>query len=76
MDGTQAAPQRQYVTNATLVTSMALGAGDFGFIAGLYGSFVGHQTLYAATVTGCSAAVGAFMVGMAIATFIRKGTTE
>lgn len=64
------------VSNATLVTSIGLGSGNVGFISGIFGSIAGHQSLYAATATGTTAAVVAFGLGVTIATFVRKSNAE
>ncbi|MEH0428818.1 hypothetical protein QBB34_21285 [Streptomyces stelliscabiei] len=73
MDSTQSATQKPQASNAMLVTSTGLGAGNIGFIAGIFGSAVGDQGLYAATATGFGAAVVAFALGMSIVSFVRKG---
>lgn len=75
MDSTQAETPKSPVSNATLVTSIGLGSGNLGFLAGIFGGIVGQQSTYAATATGFAAAVATFGIGMSIATFVRKSNT-
>lgn len=76
LDTTQTAVAKSPVSNAILVTSIGLGAGNVGFISGIFGNIAGHQSLYAATATGTSAAVVAFGIGVTIATFVRKNNAD
>ncbi|WP_141666129.1 hypothetical protein [Streptomyces hirsutus] len=76
MDSTQATLVSPAPSKAMLVTSIGLGSGDIGFAAGAFGRIVGDLTLYAATVTGVSTAAGAFVIGLGIASFLRKGSTQ
>ncbi|MEU5281142.1 hypothetical protein AB0G87_32580 [Streptomyces asoensis] len=73
MDPTQITKKKNPGSGAMLVTSLGLGSAVVGFVAGIFGRMVGDQTLYEATATGVSASVGSFLLGLAVATFVRKG---
>ncbi|MEV5440914.1 hypothetical protein AB0K80_33665 [Streptomyces sp. NPDC052682] len=73
MDSTQNDVASPGPSSAMLITSMALGAGNVGFAAGVFGSAVGNLSFYAATATGVSTGAGAFVIGLTIAAFLKKG---
>ncbi|MGC9440096.1 hypothetical protein [Streptomyces sp. WG5] len=74
MDTTQTESKKSPVPGAMLVTSLGLGAGNIGFVAGIFGRLAGAQTLYAATVTGVFVGAAAFTLFLTIASFIRKNS--
>ncbi|MGW6924462.1 hypothetical protein ACWGA9_24775 [Streptomyces sp. NPDC054950] len=73
VDATQGTPPKSPGSEAILVTAIGLGSMNGGFAASIFGRLVGDQTLYEATTTGAGTSVGGFLLGLAIASFIRKG---
>ncbi|MFI0808617.1 hypothetical protein [Streptomyces echinatus] len=73
MDTTKTAAKKSPAAGAMLVTSLALGAGDLGFSAGIFARLVGHLSLYEATATGVGFGAAAFAIGLSVASFVRKG---
>lgn len=72
MDHTQRAQIQAPVSNAILVTLVALIAVIIGFIVGIFALAVGHLTPYAASGTGAGAAIATYTIGMGTVKFIRN----
>ncbi|MET9056774.1 hypothetical protein ABZX99_03015 [Streptomyces antibioticus] len=72
MDPTQTTAKKNPGTSAMLVTSLALGSGNVGFMGGIFASLVGELSLYEATGAGSGFGAAAFAVGLSAASFVRN----
>ncbi|MBL1086870.1 hypothetical protein JK359_33735 [Streptomyces actinomycinicus] len=72
MDHTQPAQIQAHVSNAILVTLMALAAMNIGFIVGIFARAVGHLTPYSASGTGAGAAITMFTIAMGTVKFLKS----
>ncbi|MFF0386938.1 hypothetical protein [Streptomyces sp. NPDC004286] len=74
MDPTQQLQPAGAVSNAILVTLLALIATNCGFVGGIFARTVGHLTMYSACVAGAGVTMAAFGIGLGVAKFILSGT--